>query len=75
MASTVSTSTSLLCMQDVATPIQFIDGNKLKSCKAGLTNHTWPISHHITALVINAFGGEHTDGQTDRHTCTHMTMH
>ena len=58
----------LACMMHCvtkATPIQFINDNKLKSCKMGLTNHTWPISHHITLLVINAFG---VDTQTDTHT-------
>ena len=30
----------------------------------GLTNCTWPISHHIMPLVINALGVE---TQTDRH--------
>ena len=50
-----------------ATPIQFIDGNKLKSCRMGLTNHTRPISHHITPLVINGLGGGHTD--------THILTH
>ena len=48
-----------------AMAIQFINSNKLKSCKMGLTNHTWPISHHITPLVINGLRGGHTD--TDTH--------
>ena len=48
-----------------ATPIQFINGNKLKSCRMGLTNHTQPISHHITPLVINALEGKHTNTDTD----------
>ena len=47
-----------------ATPIQFINGNKLKSCRMGLTNHTQPVSHHIMPLVINALEGGHTDTQT-----------
>ena len=42
-------------------PNQFINGNKLKSCRTSLTNHTRPISHHIMPLVINALGGGHTD--------------
>ena len=29
------------------------------------------ISHHITALVINALGGGHTDTNTDTHTHRH----
>ena len=45
-------------------PIQFINGNKLKSCKTGLTNHTRPISHLIMPLVINVLWGRHTDTQT-----------
>ena len=36
--------------------------------KIVLTNRTPPISHHIMPLVINAFGGEHTDGHTDTQT-------
>ena len=51
-----------------AMPFQFIDGNKLKTYKMGLTNHTWPISHHITPLVINGFTGGHT--HTDARTKT-----
>ena len=43
-----------------AMPIQFIDSNKLKSCKMGLTNHTQPISHHIMLLVIDGIRGGHT---------------
>ena len=55
-----------------ATPIQFIDGNKLESCGMGSTNHTRPISYHIMPLVINAFGGRHTDTHIHKHTyqCT-----
>ena len=45
-------------------PFQFIDGNILKSCRMGLTNHTWPVSHYIMSLVINALGGGHTDTHT-----------
>ena len=29
-----------------AMPFQFIDGNILKSCRMGFTNHTRPISYH-----------------------------
>ena len=29
----------------------------------GLTNHTWPISHHIMSLVINA-----SEADTQTHT-------
>ena len=36
-----------------------------KSCKICLTNHTRPILHHITPLVINAL---RADTQTDTHT-------
>ena len=32
-----------------------------KSCETCLTNRTWPISHHITPLVINPLTGGHTD--------------
>ena len=47
-------------------PIQFIDDNKLESCRMGLTNHTQPIiSHHITPLVINDLGGGHTNTHTN----------
>ena len=53
-----------------ATPIQFIDSNKLKSCRIGLANHTRPISHNITPLVMNGLGSGHTDRQTDRQTDT-----
>ena len=35
-----------------------------KSRKTCLTNCTWPISHHITPLVINDLGGGHTDTHT-----------
>ena len=58
----------------MATPINFINGKchykQLKagiSCETCLTNHTWPISHHITPLVINALGGRHTDTYTQTH--------
>ena len=37
----------------------------------GLTNHTQPISHHITPLVINTLKGGDTDRQTDRQTYRH----
>ena len=44
----------------------FIDGKchtkqlkSVKSNKTWLTKHTWSISHHITPLVINAFGDGH----------------
>ena len=40
-------------------------------CTTGLTNHTWPISHHITPLVINALGGRHTHTHTHKHTHKH----
>ena len=33
-----------------------------------LTNHTWPISHHIMPLVITALRGGHTDTDKHRHT-------
>ena len=55
-----------------ATPIRFINDKCYikqlkaeKSRKTCLTNHTWPISHHIMPLVINAHGA---DTQTDRQT-------
>ena len=51
MAGTASTSVSLLGLHNVLVmPIQFIDGNKLKSYRMGLNNH-------ITPLVINGLGG------------------
>ena len=51
-----------------ATPFQCIDDNILKSSTTGLTNHTQPISHHITPLVINALGGgTHTQAHIPRH--------
>ena len=59
------------CMMGCVTkaiPIQFIDVKKLKSYRIGLTSHIGPISHHITALVINAVGGEHTQAHTDTQT-------
>ena len=37
----------------------------------GLTNHTRPISHHITPLVIDTLRGGHTDWHTDTGTDTH----
>ena len=49
-----------------ATPIHFIKGKKVKSCRAGLTNHTRSISHHITPLVINALRSGHTYAHTYR---------
>ena len=57
----------------MATPIHFISGKYHIKLKAGksretcLTNHTWPISHHITPLVINGLGGGHTDTDTRTH--------
>ena len=54
----------MMCCVTKATPIRFITGNKLKSCRMGLTNHTQPVSHHITPLVINALEGRHTDTHT-----------
>ena len=59
-----------MCDVIKATPIQYIDENKLKSYRTGLINHTWPISHHIPSLVINVLKGGHTDRQTDTHTHT-----
>ena len=53
-----------------AMPIPFIDCNKLKSCRMGLTNHTQPISHHIMPLVINVLRGRHTHTHTDAQTKT-----
>ena len=50
-----------------AMPIQFIDGNELKSCRMGLTHHTWPILCCITPLVINSFGDEHTNTHIPTH--------
>ena len=60
-----------LCLVCVikATPFQFIGGNIFKSCRTVLTNHTQPISHHITPLVINALGADtQTVTQTHIHT-------
>ena len=58
-----------------ATFLQFINGNKLKSCRTSLTNHTWPIiPHHITPLVINTLGGGHADRQTDTYTDARTKM-
>ena len=64
------------CYVKMAKPIHFIEGKwRMKQLKAGksrktcLTNRTWPISHHITPLVINGLGGGHTD------TCTHTYQH
>ena len=53
-----------------ATPFQFIDGNILKSCRIGLTNHTLPISHHIMPLVINVLRSGHRHTQTQTHILT-----
>ena len=53
-----------------AAPLQFIDGNILKSRITCLTNPPQPISHHITPLVINTLGSGHTDRHT--HTYQHM---
>ena len=53
-----------------ATPFQFIDGNILKSCRTGLTNHTQSISHHVTLLVINSLGSWHTDTHTHIPMCS-----
>ena len=36
------------------------------SCRTALTNHTGPISHHITPLVINVLIG------ADAHTYQHV---
>ena len=49
----------LACMMRCVTSamvLQFIDDNILKSFRMGLTNHTWPISHHIRLLVIIGLG-------------------
>ena len=43
-------------------------GKAGKSRETCLTNRTRPISHHITPMVINAFGGGHTDTQIHTHT-------
>ena len=80
MASIVSTLVSLPGMHDTftkATPIQFIDSNKLISCRMGLTNHTQPTSHHnfIMPLVINGFRGGHTHTHTRTRTHTHTHTH
>ena len=42
-----------------------------------LTNHIGFISHHITPLVINSLGGEHTHThtQTQTHTLKHTHTH
>ena len=52
------------CCVTKATPIHFINGKKLKSFTAGLTDHTRSISHHITPLVINALGGQDMHAHT-----------
>ena len=48
------------------TPIQFIDGNKLKSCGTGLINHTQPVSCHWLLMPLGAeiHMQTHTDAQT-----------
>ena len=68
-----------MCCVNMATPIHFIDGKcHYKYLKAGkshetcLTNHTWPISHPIMPLVINALGGGHTDTDTHIHGHTYQ---
>ena len=58
-----------------AMPIHSIDGKKLKSCRTGLTNHTWSISNHIMPLVMNAIRRNihkhtHTHTHTDTRTKT-----
>ena len=45
------------------TLIIFIDGNKLKSCRMGLTNHTWPISRHWLLMAD-------TQSHTHTYQCT-----
>ena len=62
-----------MCCVTKDMPIHFIDGkchikqlNAGKSRKTCLANHTWPISHHIMPIVINAL----KDGHTHRHTQT-----
>ena len=53
-------------------PFHFIDSNILKSCRTGLTNHTWSTLHNIMPLVINGLQMDtQTDRQTDRQTYTH----
>ena len=77
MASVVSTLVLFPGVHDAlyytkTMPIQFINGNKLKSWRMSLINHKWPISHHIMPLVINGLGADtQADRQTDRHTHTH----
>ena len=46
------------CCVTKATPNQFIDVNKLKSCRMSLTNHKRSISHNIMSLVINGLGAD-----------------
>ena len=45
--------------------------NDVRDCRTCLTNHTKPISHHITPLVIYSLGGGHTDTHTQTHTHRH----
>ena len=40
----------------------------------GLTNHTQPISHHITPLVINTLGGGHIETKTQTQKQIHTTI-
>ena len=56
-------------------PIQFIDGNKLKSCRTGLTNYIRIISCYwlLMPWQTHRHTSTQTDRQTDRQTHTHMT--
>ena len=68
MASMASTLISLSGKQNAlsykAMPFLFMDSNKLKGCKTGVTNHTWPILHQIRPQVITTLVGGYTDAYT-----------
>ena len=57
-----------------AMPIYFINGKKLKSCRAGLTNHTGStyvfhtISHHWLLIASRVDKNTYTHTYTYRHT-------
>ena len=76
MASMASTLISLPGKQNAlsykAMPFLFMDSNKLKGCKTGVTNHTQPIFHQIRPLVITALVGGYTDAHTYTNTRTKM---
>ena len=72
----------MMCCVSTAMPIHFLDDKchlkelkAEKSCETCLTNRTWPISHYIMPLVINALIGGNTHIPTGEPKQFQETMH